>query len=365
MSRIAGAICALTCAVFSASVAFAETVRVASFNMELVREGPGLALRDIRRADDPQISAIIEVLGRVRPDILAVQGLDYDFGLETLNALNSRLGEAGLSYPYALALPTNRGLQTGLDLDGDGRAGEAADAQGFGRFYGQGAMALLSRYPVDQDGVLDFTTLLWAELPETQRPMLEDGTPFPSAQAAAQQRLSSSGHWVVPVRIGETQRLTLLTFHAAPPVFDGPEDRNGRRNADEIRLWRHLLDGRLGPVPATPFVIAGAATLDPFDSDGRHEAIRDLLSDPRLQDPGPTSSGAATAPDEGHAGPNELDTVEWEGVGRLRVDYVLPSADLSITDAGVFWPAPGEAGHEAALTASRHRLVWVDVVVVP
>lgn len=118
-------------------------------------------------------------------------------------------------------------------------------------------------------------------------------------------------------------------------------------------------------MPATPFVIAGAATLDPFDSDGRHEAIRDLLSDSRLQDPGPTSSGAATAPDEGHAGPNELDTVEWEGVGRLRVDYVLPSADLSITDAGVFWPAPGEAGHEAALTASRHRLVWVDVVVVP
>jgi hypothetical protein len=28
-----------------------------------------------------------------------------------------------------------------------------------------------------------------------------------------------------------------LVSHSTLPVFDGPEDRNGRRNFDEIRFW--------------------------------------------------------------------------------------------------------------------------------
>jgi len=40
---------------------------------------------------------------------------------------------------------------------------------------------------------------------------------------------------------------------------------------------------------------------------------------------------------------------------------VLPSADWSVADAGVFWPAPDTPGHTEALAASRHRLVWVDL----
>ena len=28
-----------------------------------------------------------------------------------------------------------------------------------------------------------------------------------------------------------------LVSHPTPPVFDGPEDRNGTRNFDEIRFW--------------------------------------------------------------------------------------------------------------------------------
>lgn len=338
----------------------ADTLRIATFNAELTRDGPGLLLRDIRRGEDAQIGAVVEVIATVRPDILALQGLDYDFGLEALTALSDLLAEAGAAYPHRLALPTNRGAQTGLDLDGDGRAGDGSDAQGFGRFYGQGAMALVSRYPIDSDAVLDFTSLLWADLPGAARPVTADGTPFPTAEVAAVQRLSSSGHWVVPIAVADKQ-ITVMTFHASPPVFDGPEDRNGHRNADEIRLWTHLLNGDLGPVPEGPFVIAGAATLDPFDSEGRHEALRALLDDPRLQDPQPISAGAAAAPDQGHGGPNAQDTVDWEGVGRLRVDYVLPASDLRIVGAGVFWPDVGQPGHEAAVTASRHRLVWVDI----
>ena len=88
---------------------------------------------------------------------------------------------------------------------------------------------------------------------------------------------------------------------------------------------------------------------------------RAVLSDPRLQDPRPASAGAAEAADQGHAGENALDTVDWERPGRLRVDYVLPSRDWRVIDAGVYWPALDQAGHAEASKASRHRLVWVDL----
>jgi len=32
------------------------------------------------------------------------------------------------------------------------------------------------------------------------------------------------------------QVIHILASHPTPPVFDGVEDRNGRRNHDEIRL---------------------------------------------------------------------------------------------------------------------------------
>jgi hypothetical protein len=222
---------------------------------------------------------------------------------------------------------------------------------------------VLSRYPIRRDQVQDFSALLWKDLPGNIMPRTETGAPFPSAEAQAIQRLSSTAHWAVPIDLPGGRRLTLLTWRATPPVFDGPEDMNGRRNADETRFWRLFLDGVIGQPPTGSFVLAGSATLDPFDSNGRNRAIADLLADPRLQDPHPASNGAAMAPDQGHEGANRLDTVDWPppGPGRLRVDYVLPSADLKVTGAGVFWPAPGEDGHDDALAASRHRLVWVDL----
>ena len=346
---------------FALPVRAETTLRVATFNVELLRDGPGILLRDIRGGSDPQVQAVVEVLIATRPDILALQGIDYDHGLAALTALAEELDQTGLSYPHRFALPTNRGLHTGLDLDGDGRTGEAADAQGYGRFYGQGGMAVLSRFPIDRDRVQDFTELPWADLPGAQQPRRPDGALFPDPTTAAAQRLSSSGHWVVPIQMPDGQMVSLLTFHASPPVFDGPEDRNGLRNADEIRLWVAFLDEKLGQPIDNPFVIAGSATLDPNDSDGRHEAIRALLAHPRLRPTRPSSPGARQAGDQGHRGPNELDTVDWTGVGRLRVDYVLPSSDLQVGEQVVYWPAPGAEGANAADVASRHRLVYVDL----
>lgn len=338
----------------------ADSLRVATYNVELERKGPGLLLRDMERGGDAQIEAALRVIARVAPDVLALQGLDWDYDQVALTAFAELLAGAGAPYPHLFSARPNRGLASGLDLNGDGRLGGPEDGHGFGEFTGQGGMAVLSRFPIVTEDIRDLSAVLWRDLPDALLPTHPDGTPFPSEAALAAQRLSNTGHWIVPIALVDESRMALLTFQAVPPVFDGPEDQNGRRNHDEILIWRDVLDGEYGPVPDR-FVLAGGANLDPQDSDGLRSAIRTLLGDPRLQDPRPESPGGAAAEDQGHAGDSALDTVDWRGPGRLRVDYVLPSAGWQVVDAGVYWPAPGQEGHDDALAGSRHRLVWVDL----
>jgi len=335
---------------------------VATFNTELGRDGPGLLLRDILRGDDPQITAAAQVIAHINADIIVLQGIDYDLDALALNALADVVTQAGAPYPVRFSLRSNRGLQTGLDMDGDGVTGGPGDAQGFGAFSGAGGMAILSRFPVQLNAVQDYSELLWRTLPDALLPVM-DGTPFPSTEAQTEQRLSSSGHWVVPFTLPDGQTLTILALHAAPPVFDGPEDRNGRRNHDEIIFWQHYLNGTYGPPPKARFILMGDTNLDPQDSDGRHAAMREILSDPRLQDPEPASAGGRALANADQSGDPALDTADWDDPvpGNLRVDYVLPSSDWTVTDAGVFWPLPADALAQSVATASRHRIVWVDL----
>ncbi len=326
----------------------AETLRVATFNTELSRDGPGLLLRDIQRGD-PQVSGVVRILAEAKPDVVALQGIDWDHDGLALIALNRELAESGLVYPYVFAPQPNSGLQTDLDLDGDGKTNGPGDTQGWGRFTGQGGLAVLSRYPIAHQDALNFSNLLWKDVPDASLPM-HNGSLFPSKQALSVQRLSSTGHWVVPIDTPDGQ-FHLMTFHATPPVFDGPEDRNGRRNRDEIRFWKHFLDGAFDPAPNNRFVIAGDANLDSHLGEGNKQAIRELLADSRIQDPKPKDRDGSLA------------TVSWKGVGNLRVDYVLPSMDWRVADAGVFQPDADNPNSEGRPTASRHRLVWVDLVI--
>jgi hypothetical protein len=216
--------------------ASADPIRVASFNTELQRDGPGLLLKAIRRGEDAQIAAVIAVITRAAPDILALQGFDWDYDGIALEAFADQLNAAGIDYRYAHAPRPNSGLATDLDLDGDGRKGGPGDAQGYGEFSGAGGIAILSRFPILSDHAINYSALLWRDVPGALLPQKNDGNPFPSAEAQTVQRLSSRGHWAVPIQLPDGSTLTLLTFQAGPPVFDGPEDRNGRRNHDEIRL---------------------------------------------------------------------------------------------------------------------------------
>lgn len=326
-------------------------MRVATFNVELERDGPGLLLRDIRKGDE-QAAAAAAIIRRVAPDILLLTGFDYDFDLQALRAFNEMVG----AYPHLFASRPNTGMATGLDLDGDGRVAGPRDAQGFGAFSGQGGMAVLSRVPITL--VRDFSDLLWRDVPGNRMP-----TDFYNADAQAVLRLSTTAHWHLRAET-ESGALNLLAFHASPPVFDGPEDRNGRRNADELDLWTAYLDGVFDAPPSRPFIVIGDANLDPADGDGMGIVMREFLARDDIQDPKPGSPGGQAAANPGHKGNPALDTADWRdpSPGNLRVDYVLPSADLEVRGAGVFWPAPGEDLALESQAASRHRLVWVDVI---
>ena len=315
-----------------APCAGAETLRLATWSPDLTRRGPGLLLQDMGR-EDAQIAAVVQVIAAADADVLLLTGFDWDFDGLALAGFLARLEEAGAPYPHHIALQPNSGMQTGLDLDGDGRLGGGEDAQGYGRFTGVRGMVLLSRRPL----VLarDLTPMLWADLPGNLMP---EAAP----EVAAVQRLSSTAHWHVRVAAGAGM-LDLLTLAATPPLF-GASDRNARRNHDEVALW-------LAEAPPARWVVMGRINLDPEQGPGRREALAALLA--RTADPQPQSTGGGPA------------TVDWGpdrdgNPRRQRVDYLLPSADLTVLDAGVIWPDSGPMADTAA-TASRHRLVWIEI----
>lgn len=328
-------------------------LRIATYNPELSRYGPGLVLQAIRDRDDPQVAAVVAVLARLGADVVVLTGVDYDHGQAAITALQADLRAAGQDYSHVLALRPNTGVQTGLDLDGNGQTGEARDAQGYGRFAGAAGIAVLSRFPLGQPR--DFSGLLWRDLPGADLP------PDISDAAREVQLLSTSGHFELPVTYAEGKTLRLLMWYATPPVFDGPEDRNGRRNKDEAAFWLRLLDGDLPwPAPEKPFVLLGQSNLDPVDGDGLHAAMVALLTHPALQDPQPRGDDLHNDP--GQSGDPTLDTAFYDkGVGGLRVDVLLPQAGLGVKAAGVLWPTPGDAFAATLAAASRHRPVWAEI----
>jgi hypothetical protein len=362
----------LAASLLLAPPAAADPLRVATWDVGLTRDGAGVLLADL--ADpDAAIRAAVAVLQAVRPDVLLLTGFDHDLRGRALAAFAARLAEGpdGLDYPARFHAPVNAGEPSGHDLDGDGRTMQPADAFGWGRFPGHGGMAILSRLPIETAAARSFRLLRWAALPDADPPRHPDGAAYPDAATAALLRLSSRAHWEVPVRLPDGRTLHLLASNPTPPLFDGPEGFNRRRNADEIGFWTAYLDGaavaddagRTAPPPAGPLVLLGNLNLDPADGAGDRSAIAALLAHPRLQDPRPASPGGAAAATPGQAGDPALDTADWNdaGPGNLRVDYVLPSADLAVAAAGVAWPAPGAPLAAEAAAASPHRLVWVDI----
>jgi endonuclease/exonuclease/phosphatase family metal-dependent hydrolase len=371
-----------------------RTLRVATYNLSLNRATEGELVADLSTPDDVQARTVAEVIQRADPDVVLLNEFDFDaegLAVDLFRENYLEVGQGGadpVRYRYAYTAPSNTGVASGFDLNNDGTVGGGDDAFGFGLFEGQYGMAVLSKYPIDTREVRTFQDFLWKDMPGALLPD-DPSTPAPDDWFSEDEldvvRLSSKSHWDVPVKVGR-ETVHVLASHPTPPTFDGPEDRNGRRNHDEIRFWadyvtggrtaRYVYDddgGRGGLERGASFVVVGDQNADPADGDSYDVAIDQLLEHRRIQDPAPTSAGAVEAAavqggaNAAHTGDPALDTADFADTtpGNLRADYVLPSRDLRVRDAGVFWPTLADPLSRLTgvypFPSSDHRLVWVDV----
>lgn len=409
---------ALTAPLLPATAASAgppSEVRFSTFNVSMFRATEGELVRDLASADDEaqdiEVRNVGEIIQRQRPDMLLLNEFDYDEqGLALKRFQDNFLSvaqndAAAIAYPYAVAFRSNTGVASDHDLNNNGSVGSSGraygdDSFGYGEFPGQYAFALLSMHPIDIDDIRTFQLFRWADMPGARLP--DDPTTAAPADWYSDEeldvfRLSSKNHVDVPVDV-DGRTVHVLASHPTPPVFDGPEDRNGLRNADEIRFWADYVSPgqrssyvyddegvRGGLRPGEPFVVMGDLNADPADDgDVVAGAAAQLTEHPFVRDPLPTSDGAVQASaeqggaNERHDGDPAHDTADFSdgfvgSPGNLRADYVLPSRPLKVLDAGVFWPTrEGElwrltGGYDRRYTngfpSSDHRLVWVDVAV--
>jgi hypothetical protein len=385
-----------------------DSVRFATFNASLTRFNAGDLVIELAALGSAQPDTIAEIIQRVRPDVLLINEFDFDAGgvaaqLFQEKYLSVAHGNADpIDYPYHYVAPSNTGIPSGFDLNNFGGVGGPDDAFGFGFFPGQFGMVVYSMFPIDFDAIRTFQLFLWKDMPGALLPDDPDISGPADWYSPAELdvfRLSSKSHWDVPIVIpgdDEPKIVHFLVSHPTPPVFDGAEDRNGTRNADEIRFWADYImpsrssyiyddDGQTGGLPpGVLFVIAGDQNSDPLDGDSIPGSAQQLLEHPFVNTKVEPSSAGATEQSALQGNANTLhlsdpafDTADFfDGFpptpfggapGNLRADYVLPRKSLRITDAAVFWPLSDDPLFPLVGTfpfpSSDHRLVWVDVQV--
>lgn len=388
--------------------------RAATFNASLNRATQGGLVTDLATQGDRQAEKDAEIIQRVNPNVMLINEFDYvpDGVAATLFQQNylgidqNTLGLSGAAsatnFPYRFTAPSNTGVSSGFDLNNDGRVvqtpganGYGDDSLGFGAFPGQYGMAVFSKYPILYDQIRTFQDFLWKDMPGALLPddaSTTEPADFYSQDELAIFRLASKSFWDVPVQVGNDV-VHLVVGHPTPPTFDGPEDRNGLRNHDEIRfLSDYVTPGRGdyiydddgvkgGLAPGSRFIVMGDMNADPNDGDSVAGAARQLLDSSAINaSVVPTSAGGAEqaklqgGANTGQIGDPKYDTADFADTapGNLRVDYVLPSASgLSPRNGGVFWPQSSDAtfplvGTFSAATpggfpSSDHRLTWMDL----
>lgn len=378
-------------------------LRVATYNASLNRNAEGQLVSDLSTPDNAQARAVAEVIQRIDADVILINEFDFvaDGSAADLfrdNYLNrSQNGQDPVDYPFVFVPATNTGVPSGLDLNGDGRVAGGNDAFGFGVFPGQFGFVIYSKYPILESEIRTFQNFLWKDMPGNL--LTDDTQALPLTDLLGQEaidnfRLSSKNHADVPVLV-DGEVVHILAAHPTPPVFDGPEDLNGKRNHDEIRLWSdyvtpgagdYLVDdnGVAGGLASdAAFVIVGDYNADPFDGDSVDGAINQFLDNPLIEasatdaDITPSAQGgvdqaaaqgALNLTNEGNPAFDTADFGPDTTVSNLRVDYVLPSqAGLDYVDGGIFWPGIGQEGENLTgvfpFPTSDHRAVFVDLVV--
>jgi len=369
-----------------------DTVRVALFNIWEMSSDKLNDLNLDKSGKNEQLTAAAEIIQNIRPHVLVINEIDHD--LDALAAgnghnLNARRfndaylnqGNNPIDYYYSYAAPCNTGILAGKDFDNNdkiatdrdrGSRDHGGDCYGYGSYPGQYSMAILSRLPLAEEQVRTFQNFLWKDLPDNLMP-----EEWYSPDETEIFRLSSKSHWDVPFKVGENL-VHLLISHPTPPGFDGPEDRNGRRNFDEIKMWVHYINNdsvmiddygiRGGLKENERFLIIGDLNAGPQGDklESGERSIEQILTHARIKDCGEflVSEGALRGQTAGPPNFFERRTSGW-GERSRRIDHLLPSINLEVIKGGVYWPdAKLDAeGAARAEKASDHRLLWLDIVV--
>ncbi|MEQ9097183.1 MAG: endonuclease/exonuclease/phosphatase family protein [Phycisphaerales bacterium] len=396
--------CLILLAAATAAYALGQTgddveIRVATFNIEDV------STTDLLINDQPRVQRIAEVIQRLRPTVLLVNEIAFDWHgvpgvpVDEPEGSNGRrfvdhylevsqgAGLEPLRY-RAVMLPSNTGRPSGFDLDNNGevvtayprptrasRSGEVPpqseegrafgnDCWGFGAYPGQYAMALLVDHRLDvlDEEIRSFRLLPWSAMPDARMPIDQDGTPWYDQEEWAAMRLSSKSHWDIPVKLPNGTVVHFLCSHPTPPAFDGSEQRNKARNHDEIRFWDDYLDNRGwiasddgetgGLARGELFVILGDLNADPTKGSDVGEAIDRLLKHPRVQRLKPPRHDEPVP---------DLEPTDTARFG-LRVDYVLPSKGMEVLRSGIWTTPPAERLGSRGFP-SDHFPVWAEISV--
>ena len=366
-----------------------------------------------------QIRNVAAIIQKNRPDVLmmaefnndgtgenkaALEGFQRNY-LSVAQSLDGAGKSANLSpitYPYFESYSTNTGLNSQLDLNNDGIIGKLpGDSWGFGRYHGQYAFALLSRYKIDSDRTRTFQTFKWKDMKGEGIPTITvcDGSiSLPQGMSCGdnwyndeewqQIRLSSKNHVDAPIVIpteGGNETVHLLMSHPTPPVFDS--GKNKQQNGAEVAFWHHYIRGenyfyddnglKGGLESGAKFVIMGDQNLDPLAGDGFSEIMQELHNDPLVNQHVmngslyPNSLGAdehAADSSSSHPRPDRLTSTFG-----LGVDYAIPSANLKVVQSGVYWPASYQQGYplvndqrlgeqgNGKKVSSDHRLFWITI----
>ena len=350
-------------------------LRIAVFNIQDVRS------EDLDTPDNARLKRIAGIIQRIRPNIILLSEIarrqdDTDSNADRFVKLYLGVAQGPGLEPISFESytpTTNTGIPSGQDLDNSGETitstsdvpaqarGYANDCFGYGTFPGQYAMALLvsPQLTIQTDQIRTFQKFLWKDLPDHAAPTNPDGSPWYTPESWDIFRLSSKNFADVPILLPNGSTLHALISHPTPPAFDGPEQRNKRRNHDEIRLIREYIDnnqslfddeGLPGGLGAeSSFVILGDLNADPTDGASLDMVMMtQLLTSPRLaKDAFPSSPIKAQG----------LDTTDTSHF-RLRVDYVLPSRDLTILDSGVW-----RITDDAMDFPSDHFPVWIEAII--
>lgn len=366
----------------------APTPRYAAFNVV------ELGTQQVQEPGDEQAEAAARVIQEVDPDVLVVNELANNIQEATVNDVptdqtnieafvENYLSEPqgknleGIEYEHTLQPESNTGVlpEEEYDFNKNGEFGRPGDAFGFGTYPGQYAFGIASRYPFDEDAIRSFQKFLWADMPDNLIPVAGDegvdteDSIYLTEEELEVYRLSSKTHIDVPFDVdGET--VHGLFSHPTPAVFDFDNNFNGRWNHDENRFWADYVAG-------ADYIYDDSGTEGGLDDDASYVLLGDMNAGPGDEplDPAtkyfvdnddfnsrslPTSPGGATLG-------NQYATADFGGEGS-KVDWVLPSPDLSKRASSVVWPNPNANKRGLAddvADASDHRLVWADIAVQP